>query len=414
MEKKYKTVLEVQALIDSKKSKNKKLLELKNWRYDCSKNTGIGCNIANDLISKWILENFGEENRSKVEKAIKQKYPLQFEKFVQVEKEDSLAEWQYVGFWRENKERLKNRYGGYNNDLNEILRLIPTVYELKKESQIEACFGELPTNIKKEIEKLELKYKRQVAEYEKFKKETGLPLRFLGGEFKGSLSEFQDKKSNLEYLKFEDSYIVIERIERWDKSYPKYSHGVGRLESTDRAILLSRNGKVTRYPLTNFFGDYLLKYLKELFEIRTFQYSKDIASIQLDECFELSQPLHNSKHKGSIYLRFLNGLKWDYCYLKDGITFHAATIDLAIQGHTKKIAKMERAKIPQDQRWTSLKAQKIFGFCAAGIRSFCNLNGLDPKKEYTSEELKEVIKRKLRDNLERYGREIKMIFQEFA
>lgn len=412
--KNYKTVLEVQAIIDSKKTKNKKLLELKNWRYDRSRNTGMACNIANDLISKWILENFGEENRDKVERAIKQKYPLQFEKFVQVEKDDCLTECIYVGFWRENKERLNNRYGGYNMDLEEVLRLIPNVYDLKKESQIEACFGVLPINVKKQIEKLELKYKRQVAEYEKFKNETGLPLRFLGGEFRDSLSQFQEKKSNLEYLKFQDSYIAIEKIEHWDKSYSEYNHGVGRLESTDRAILLSRNGKLTRYPLKSFSGDFLLKFIKENFKIKKFKYSKELAPVQLDECFELSPALHNVKDGSSVYVRFLNGRKWDYCYIKDGITYHAATIDLAIEGHAEKVKKMERKKIPKDQLWTSKKAHEQFGFCLGGIRSFCNLNGLDPKKEYTSGELKEVIKRKLRENLERYGREIKKVFQEFA
>jgi hypothetical protein len=139
---------------------------------------------------------------------------------------------------------------------------------------------------------------------------------------------------------------------------------------------------------TTFQGNYELNALAGLGLIPT--YTGNMA-IRINK-FHAIKPLVDRKGF-KVYKRSLVGKFIDYCVLKDGITYHAKTIQSAIIGwNTKADAAKSLDQLAKSGKTVSLDDALNLGFCRAGIKLFTTEAGLKQNRRYPASDVLEALR----------------------
>lgn len=99
----------------------------------------------------------------------------------------------------------------------------------------------------------------------------------------------------------------------------------------------------------------------------------------------------------TIWERTLVGEHVDYCAVRRGQTYHAATVKAAIAGLRTKI-QAATTRLDRDGKITIETGLKL-GFCKAGMRNFADDFGLDENGAYTPQEIEHAIKAHVSPNM---------------
>ena len=247
---------------------------------------------------------------------------------------------------------------------------------------------------------LDLAMEKAQTDYKKLKKASKLPPRYLYNEV--SLSELQNDHKNHTYAIFKGHYITTETVLHYDDSDVQF--GLGSLKHTDRSVLI-RNGKgiVFSKILKTYSGHFILNAIEEYFgKVKKIKVAETLKSVQLNPKMDV---LELSPKRGfRRFQRLFAHNHYDYCVLKDKITYHAASIEVCeVRWEKKKELSMAGAKI------INMKVLRTLGFCPDGIRSFCASNGIDSHGDYTVRELKIIVNKNLVYNRSHYGRELEQV-----
>ncbi len=197
------------------------------------------------------------------------------------------------------------------------------------------------------------------------------------------------KHSNFGYCVFLDALAQVDYSE--DKDWNYYSkkwhrqHGP-KITIASRRVTFYKKGFTKTIYIDSFRGDYILKAYIEAFKVRKIHY-KDTKKkrLQLDPHFKIRKIKEVCGVE--LYARLLNNFTYDYVAYYKNTTFHAFTKKEAIAGLKNKINK----KFKTDKEILTYKDGKKLGFCDTGIRSFCEVNGLDCNGSYTRAELKKIV-----------------------
>lgn len=243
-----------------------------------------------------------------------------------------------------------------------------------------------------------------------FKAVTGLTAIFYEGKER-SLLEVQANKAGYHsarmYAEVKGWYITVGQDEEEDwHAYSKgwhRSHGPKRT-ITRRYVIFTRPNSVKEVTVTSFAGNYLLKAIAEFFKIKEVKNaSKSLRKVQLTPTFRIKKVRQIAGVK--IYMRTLAGAHVDYCAVLRGETYHAETVGKAVSGLKKKL----RVKENPDLREVDYKAARKLGFCPAGIREFCELNGLREDATYTIAEIRAAAVENRASNCRWYASELKKL-----
>lgn len=255
--------------------------------------------------------------------------------------------------------------------------------------------------VQKNRRKLDLAMGQAAEDYKKLKKASGLPPRYLYNEV--SLAKLQYEHKNHTYAIFNEHYITTETVLHYDSSEVHY--GIGMLKSTDRKISIrNKNGRCASSTLKSYAGHFVLNAIEECFDrVKKVAVPEELKPVQLNPKMELVEIAIGGKFR--IFRRQFDDVLYDYCVLRDGITYHGASIERCMAGwKRKKAISKGGAKI------FNMKILKSkFGFCSDGIRSFCSSNGLDIHETYTLAEVKQVVNKNLLYNRSYFGNELKQI-----
>ena len=235
------------------------------------------------------------------------------------------------------------------------------------------------------------------------KKASKLPPRYLYNEV--SLAEFQNDHKNHIYAIFKGHYITTETVLHYDNS--EVHHGLGHLKYTDRKLLIrNEKGIVFSKVLKSYSGHFVLNAIEEYFgRTEKVQIFKNLKSVQLNPKMKVIETWEfGFVQNFRVFERLFAGFHYDYCVLRDGVTYHGPSIKDCIAGWKKKneISKAG-AKI------LNMKICKRFGFCPDGIRSFCSANNLDSHETYTIAEIKRIVSKNISYNRRYYGRELQQV-----
>ena len=106
-----------------------------------------------------------------------------------------------------------------------------------------------------------------------------------------------------------------------------------------------------------------------------------------------------------LFKRLFAGTVYDYCVLKDGITYHGLSPERCLSGWKKKKALSKAGAKILNMKILRSK----FGFCSDGIKSFCFANSLDSHETYTLAEIKHAVNRNISYNRMYYGHELRQV-----
>lgn len=368
----------------------------------------IGREPRGIVISKSSRSNYWERNKwGKVDKFFRQ-YPIAFdeeEEIINGERESVYAWSAVIG--------MKSR-GTYRDLEMEFWKI-----ERKK------YLRRIPSGIQKRIHNLDLRMTQAAKDYKKLKKQSGLPPKYLYNEV--GLGELHGERSMHSYSIFNGHYVTVETKIEFEPTnrYNSISHRV-----TGRKVII-RKGTDEYYEkrLQSYSGHFLIKTLCNFFKIKKqkFNVSTELKPVQLNTMFHVSSvpwdDIKDSLEKRGItpevvekikqmslswWERRFYGHHYDYCVLKDGITFHATDFVSCIRGWDKKSKIVAASKIASDKVLQFEDVVKL-GFCKTGIESFCSENGLDIDASYTVGEIMEVVEKKKELNLRYYANELRII-----
>lgn len=371
---------------------------LDNW-HDNAHDYVAGKDLNNDLTCKIGRRPRGikdiakkPDSEERFANYIRAKYPDAFEEFNEIKKvnycdysvtrkTDDCA-WQHIfGARVSNRSHYAYSYGDQKRAL----------WQTPKKTQL---------NRRKFDQNMEMAQK----EYNKIKKASGLPPRYLYNEV--SLAELQNDHKNHTYAIFKKHYITTDTVLHYDDS--KVSHGLGNLVRTDRSITIrGKSGPDITWKLKAYRGNFVLNAIEERFgRVEKITYNADalpfIRPLQLNPKMEVVEVAKNNGLR--IFKRLFSGVHYDYCALRDDITYHGSSIEQCIKGWKKK-----KALSKTGATVLNMKAARALGFCQTGIRQFCNTNNIDSHDDYTIEELRVIVNKNLSYNKDYYGRELRQV-----
>lgn len=337
---KYKPVLEVERILSQHKTAKEILFDLWDWKKNLKSQPGSG--IATEMAYKFEVVNFGENNnlikfKPYHENYFKEKYALLYKRFSQVEEVERYKEYSekgiktYIGLHRTNCiVAIKT----FCNDFDSLPESTKDEIFLKKYGSLKQI------GFEQKLKSLEKELDKEIQVFGKWQQNTKLPHRYYLGESKiKSLREFEKAKSNLNYIMLLNKTIAIENIEQYEGITGECHHGLGRLKSVDRAVYV--NGK--RHLVKRFDKGFLLDVLIPILKPKKISIETELKSVQLENHFGVE--LVTIKDDKTIYSRNIFGLVWDYCVVdKDGVTFHADSIDELLPGLQKKIDAINESK----------------------------------------------------------------------
>jgi len=190
------------------------------------------------------------------------------------------------------------------------------------------------------------------------------------------------------------------QIEETEADYHAYSKAWHRqygpkITVTRRAVTLRRMDPETGRPdirtveLTGWRGDWLAKVVA--FADLSPKKSSAPLAVRLHAAYDAE--LVETRHGYRIYRRTLLGKAIDWCVVAPmGTTYHAENRKDILSGLH---AKIRSQKLKLSGRMIDWGKCRSLGFCAVGIRSFCDTFGLDPKGAYAPEEIESLVRANL-------------------
>lgn len=339
-ESKYKPVIEVEGILSQKKKPKEILFDIWDWKKNLKAQPGSV--IATEMSEIFEVVNFGENNNLRKfkpyhENYFKDKYALLYKRFLQVEE---------VERYKEYSEKGINTYIGlHRTNCIVAIKTFCKDFDSLPESTNEEIFLKKYGSLKQirfeqKLKSLEKELNKNIQAFEIWRKQTKLPDRYYLGEIQiKSIREFEKAKSNLNYITLLGKTIAIENIENYEGITGECHHGLGRLKSVDRAVYL--NGK--RHLVKRFDKGFLLDVLIPILKPKKIKVETELKSVQLEDYFAV-QVVTIQENK-TFYSRNIFGLVWDYCVVdKDGVTFHADSIDELLPGLQKKIDAINESK----------------------------------------------------------------------
>lgn len=384
---------------------------LDNWSDDYNAHDYVaGKDLNNDLTCKIGRRPRGikdiakkPDSQERFANYIREKYPDAFEEFEEIKKvhygngsetqKTSDCAWQHIFY-----HRVRSRpYLSFHGDNNE-----KALWQTPKETQL---------NRRKFDQNMEMAQK----EYNKLKKASGLPPRYLYNEV--SLAELQNDHKNHTYARFRCLHITTETVLNYDDS--EVHHGLGKLVRTDRKVVIrNKRGVAFSKILKAYSGNFVLNAIEEYldFKVKKKKVHEKLKPVQLNPKMRVVEKINtdnqywnaristNSILRIRIFERMFAGIHYDYCALRDGITYHGSSIEQCIKGWKKK-----KALSKTGATVLNMKAARALGFCQTGIRQFCNTNNIDSHDDYTIEELRAIVNKNLSYNKDYYGRELRQV-----
>ncbi len=258
---------------------------------------------------------------------------------------------------------------------------------------------------------LDLEMEKAQAAYKQLKRSSKLPPRYLYNEV--SLAELQADHKNHTYAKFIGHYITTDTVLTYDNS--DVSFGLGQLKHTSRKLTIRDSGGVVfSKNLKSYGGHFVLNAIEEFFgKTKRIKVPLGLKPVQLNPKMEVKLYLGRGGSRVTpattrIFQRLFAGVHYDYCLLKQGITFHGASLEKCRTGWNLKNKNVKREKRLGDKA-INMESCLNLGFCLDGVRGFCEANQLDSEGSYTINELREVTKKRITFNKDRYGQELRSL-----
>jgi len=252
--------------------------------------------------------------------------------------------------------------------------------------------------------KLDIAMERAQADYNELKKSSKLPPRYLYNEV--SLAQLQGEHRNHTYAIVGGRYYMsTDTILHYDNS--KVHHGLGKLTHAGRVIRIrNRKGVVFSKVLKTYSGNFVLNAIEEYFglKLKRIDVHAELKPVQLNPKMKVVETVEPDTPDFRTFQRLFAGTHYDYCVLRDGIAYHAASIEQCVTGWEKK-----KAAKKVDSKIINMKLCKRLGFCVEGVKDFCSANNLDSNGECTISDLKKIVRKNLRHNRYYYGHELKQI-----
>jgi hypothetical protein len=195
--------------------------------------------------------------------------------------------------------------------------------------------------------------------------------------------------------------------ERYSKTWHRQHGGVW--EVSERRVDMQRRGPlgsmevVRSIQVPGFRGHWLVRAIASLLELPTPRVPAALRSVQGVDVFSVD-PLPNIDG-AEMYRRSLGPIEVDFCAVRGGVTFHAATPRSAVDGLARKAQSRARTDKPADL--ISVRTGLKLGFCMAGIRDFCDVNEIDVEASFTRKDLREIVSQRREENECRWGAELR-------
>jgi hypothetical protein len=325
------------------------------------------------------------ESSVRFSRYLKRKYPEAFETFEEIKK-------------------VEHHYGSAMERTEDCAwqHIFPRVQERDVLLESETYRGRTTKKAQIKRRKLDLAMKKAQADYKKLEKASKLLPRYLYNEI--SLAELQNDHKNHTYTIFKKHYyITIDTTLHYDDS--DVHHGLGKLTHTDRVLRIrDRDGMRLCKILKTYSGNFVLNAIEKHFrrKIKKVKVADELKPVQLNPKMDILEL--SSKRSFRRFQRLFAHNHYDYCVLKDGITYHGSSVEMCEIGwKKKKTLSKAGAKI------INMKTCMALGFCSTGVRSFCSSNSIDSHESYTVEELKKIVKKNLSYNRMYFGHELKQI-----
>lgn len=258
-------------------------------------------------------------------------------------------------------------------------------------------------DIQSERRRLVLDMEKAQADYNDLKKTSKLPPRYLRNEV--SLAQLQNSHENHTYARFRCLHITTETVLNYDDS--KVSHGLGKLVRTDRKVVIrNKRGVMFSKVLKTYAGNFILNAIEEClnFKVEKIRVHEKLKPVQLNPNMRVIEKINTDNPHFRIFERTFASIHYDYCILRDGITYHGTTIEQCIAGWKKK-----KALSKVGVRIINMKSARALGFCRSGIIEFCAENNIDSHDDYTISELKIIVNKNLSHNKNYYGQELRQV-----
>lgn len=179
--------------------------------------------------------------------------------------------------------------------------------------------------------------------------------------------------------------------DRYSKSWHRQNGGVWEVESrtvlirrydAEKKVVIKRDKEVSGWR-----GNWALQACQAAGILRPKKIPSRLKSVQLNPLFGVRKV----RQLGSmeVFERTLAGEHYDFCLLWHGLTFHADSQRVAVQGLRQKMADVERKR----NALINFRFCRSLGFCEEGIRQFCADFGLDPKGAYSPDEIRAAVER---------------------
>ena len=179
---------------------------------------------------------------------------------------------------------------------------------------------------------MDLRFEQAQKDYDDLKRRFKLPPRYLYNEV--SLAQLQLERKNQTHAIFKGKCVHTETVLHYDDS--NVSHGLGDLVKTERRIIIrDGRGVIYRKELKSYAGNFVINALADCFgKFSKPRIESDQKNMQLNPLFDVE---HTECMDGfAIFERTLDGAHWDWCVLKDDITFHGPSEKACIEGWQKK------------------------------------------------------------------------------
>ena len=351
-------------------------------------NDDLSCKIGKSPRGIKLTDKI--DNLDRFENYLKHKYPEAFEEFEEIKK---------VRFHSGTAMGKTNDYAWQHIFGNTIWQLTSIYGQGSKLS-----WGNISQGIQDERRKLDFAMEKAQADYSQLKKLSKLPPRYLYNEV--SLAELQQNRQNHTYAKFKDHYITTETVLHYDNA--EVHHGLGKLTHTDRQVRIhDKTGFILSTVLESYSGHFVLNALEEyLGKVKKIKVPAELKPVQLNSKMAVLEMTKLGSFR--TFERLFNNGHYDYCVLREGITYHSKTIEGCLAGWKKKKAIMNQAE-KADSKIINMKFCRSLHFCKEGIEGFCIDNGIDPGSDYTVGEIKSVINKRLVHNQHHYGVELPRI-----
>jgi hypothetical protein len=270
--------------------------------------------------------------------------------------------------------------------------------------------------VREEVDDSRYRSRRGYVEYlpesyfTEFKKKTGLPELFLGGEV--DYKTFKEERKSYTYCRIGNIYAGV--------------HSEGFNHSTETNLIITRVDKrsAPRQLYEGHVGAFHKTWLEKPIAERDPMFIKPKVDPSLKDVQAVSyyDVKHIEQRDGfDIYANTFCGITVGYCAKKDGLTYHDDSVEAAITGWREKVEKARAAEAEEKEGgsaqsdsdavvFTAEILHRKYRFCETGMTAFVNDYGLDYNGRYSVGYLRQVVALQgSKPSLRNYSRELRQI-----